>query len=488
MPLGMPVASGLKPYEQALLNAIASKESGGRYNVRYTPQGGATFEGYDSHPGIYERGPAGPSSAAGRYQFVKSTWDSLPAEAKGDGKFTPENQDRAALWLARRDYASRGGGNLDDVLQQQGLTPSVLKTLAPTWAAFGGRPDGIIQAYNDTLGGKVPSTTDGAGSGAGATSGSDSVSGDVTKPSLTSSFLTGGPGALFGAPQEGWNLGDALMGAGASLMARDNPQGAAALMASVTKNRDQTRKNALEMIGTTPNKKQIILRDPKTGNITYQDIPESGTKTDPEQADDKTRETFGKNNQTYTAASQIAEDTHTIRQAILDGKLKFDAWSNVQDALKNYTGNADEGSRLRAAVTRLQQQMILAEQLKQKGVQTEGDAQRMLQAYWPTSVNYDSSLALQNLDKLHDASRKDLASYGSMNKKTIERYKEMDSGIGIDGQPVSYSKNYDSDLKRWNDVNTEYGPRRDQFLSNKDNGGAGGVSVDAYTKWKKNRK
>ena len=51
---------------QRFLNAIAGPESAGRYDVRYTPKGGATFSGYDTHPRIYEPGPKGPSSAAGR--------------------------------------------------------------------------------------------------------------------------------------------------------------------------------------------------------------------------------------------------------------------------------------------------------------------------------------------------------------------------------------------------------------------------------------
>ena len=127
-----PVAEGLTPNEKAFLNMVAGGESSGRYNVRYTPQGGASFEGYDQHPGIYEQGPHGRSSAAGRYQFVKSTWDSL-----GGGAFTPEMQDRRALALARRDYRSRTGRDFDADLASGGVSDSMIDALAPTWAALG---------------------------------------------------------------------------------------------------------------------------------------------------------------------------------------------------------------------------------------------------------------------------------------------------------------------------------------------------------------
>jgi muramidase (phage lysozyme) len=145
-----PVAKDLKPHEAALLNGIAGGESAGKYNVRYTPSGGATFQLTGMHPGIYEPGPDGPSSAAGRYQFVKSTWDSLPAEAKGDGTFSPENQDRAALWLARRDYRKATGGDLDADLQNEGFSPRIQKALAPTWQALKGNHGRHAETYRAT--------------------------------------------------------------------------------------------------------------------------------------------------------------------------------------------------------------------------------------------------------------------------------------------------------------------------------------------------
>ena len=142
-----PVAPGLAPHQMALLNAIAGGESAGKYNIRYTPGGGATFADLSRHPAIYERGPEGPSSAAGRYQFVKRTWDGL-----GGGDFSPENQDRRALQLATQDYRQRTGRDLDTDLQAGGLTPQIVQALAPTWAAFKGNVGRHLATYNDSLG------------------------------------------------------------------------------------------------------------------------------------------------------------------------------------------------------------------------------------------------------------------------------------------------------------------------------------------------
>ena len=141
-----PVATDLAPHQRAFLNAIADGESAGKYNIRYTPKGGAEFSDLSRHPGIFEPGPEGPSSAAGRYQFTKTTWDRL-----GGGDFSPENQDRRAWSLATQDYKAHTGRDLDQDLRNDGLTPRVLKVLQPTWASFGSNSTSRINAYDSSL-------------------------------------------------------------------------------------------------------------------------------------------------------------------------------------------------------------------------------------------------------------------------------------------------------------------------------------------------
>lgn len=142
-----PVATDLLPHQRAFLNAISDGESAGKYNVRYTPAGGAEFSDLSRHPGIMEPTADGKkSSAAGRYQFTKTTWDSM-----GGGDFSPENQDRRAWQLAVKDYGDRTGRDLSADLQSGGLTPQVLKALAPTWSSFKSNGAHHIAAFNDSL-------------------------------------------------------------------------------------------------------------------------------------------------------------------------------------------------------------------------------------------------------------------------------------------------------------------------------------------------
>jgi len=146
--VGDPVSKDFPPHARAFLNAAAAPESGGAYNVRYNGRTPATFEPTGAHPNILVPGPDGPSSAAGRYQITGTTWREYLGTNKlpGDTKFTPENQDKAAWWLANKRYPG-----LDEKLQKDGLTPDVVKKLGPTWKGFEENPSKALNAYNQSI-------------------------------------------------------------------------------------------------------------------------------------------------------------------------------------------------------------------------------------------------------------------------------------------------------------------------------------------------
>ena len=108
-------STDIKPHERALLDTIASGEAR-TYN---TLVGGGSFYDFSSHP------TPGPSQAAGRYQFLGSTWRSVVRDYNKQNPdkpitdFTPKSQDRAALFLAQKDYTRRTGRNLSDDLQSK---------------------------------------------------------------------------------------------------------------------------------------------------------------------------------------------------------------------------------------------------------------------------------------------------------------------------------------------------------------------------------
>lgn len=145
-------AADIPPEGKALLDAIAGSESRG-YNSRYPSK---TFDnGYKDHPRIRERILSGPnrgktSNAAGRYQFLSTTWD----QYKPGKAFTPENQDIAAyrLAIAAYGYGERG---LIKALQKDPL--KVANKLSGTWTSLPGgieknnATNGFLSRYNASV-------------------------------------------------------------------------------------------------------------------------------------------------------------------------------------------------------------------------------------------------------------------------------------------------------------------------------------------------
>lgn len=117
LPVGEPdgndiVAPGMPAAARGFLNTTASVESTG-YNVMY---GGSQFEDFSDHPRVAHEIASGPyagqtSTAAGRYQFLASTWDFVVERMTAEGyvieDFSPANQDRAAWWYAQYRYKQR---------------------------------------------------------------------------------------------------------------------------------------------------------------------------------------------------------------------------------------------------------------------------------------------------------------------------------------------------------------------------------------------
>jgi len=145
--IGQAQNTDLTPQQRAFLDAIALKESGGRYDIRYDGAGGTIFDlSTGQHPNVRVPLPGGNySTAAGRYQFTYSTWNSLT----GNAPFTPENQDYWAWQNAENNFP----GSLNDYINANGVDSNVLNSLSGQWQAFE-NPDNhaaIIDTYNSSL-------------------------------------------------------------------------------------------------------------------------------------------------------------------------------------------------------------------------------------------------------------------------------------------------------------------------------------------------
>lgn len=110
------------------LNFLGRAE-GADYN---TIVGGGTFSDFRAHPqvvGVVTK--EGPSTAAGRYQITKSTFNDV-APKIGVRDFSPDSQDKVAIELIRR------GGALEDV--RNGNFQAAVAKLGGTWASLPSSP------------------------------------------------------------------------------------------------------------------------------------------------------------------------------------------------------------------------------------------------------------------------------------------------------------------------------------------------------------
>jgi muramidase (phage lysozyme) len=126
-----------EPKVRAFLDAIAYAEGTyGRegYKTQYT---GLKFRHFDDHPrqvicSLY-KGEQLCSSAAGRYQFLRATWDRVSPQISADN-FGPLNQDLAALHLIVENKA------IEPLLA--GDFKKALERVNKVWASLPGAPYG----------------------------------------------------------------------------------------------------------------------------------------------------------------------------------------------------------------------------------------------------------------------------------------------------------------------------------------------------------
>lgn len=126
------------PNIRKALDIIAASEHAD-YNTTF---GGGKFDDYSEHPNIKKSfkqkdGKINSSGAAGRYQFLKSTWDEIKS-TYGLDDFSPRNQDIGALVLLNRMKGSDGKTALQSAME--GDFQGMVEKSGRTWASFPSAP------------------------------------------------------------------------------------------------------------------------------------------------------------------------------------------------------------------------------------------------------------------------------------------------------------------------------------------------------------
>jgi len=168
-----PVKNAWANPELGLLDVLASGEVPDindmpRYDVlatksgqpsRRLPQGADGKPDYSRFPNdpIWTVDKAGrriPNTSAGRYQFKQGPWNDIVKAHPDVTDFSPLNQDKAAWYLAARDYRTRTHGrDLSADLVDENAWPQIASKLKETWSSLpGGKGQQMTQdEFNQRL-------------------------------------------------------------------------------------------------------------------------------------------------------------------------------------------------------------------------------------------------------------------------------------------------------------------------------------------------
>lgn len=152
------------PYVRAFLDTISSAEGTATlgdqegYNIMF---GNIPFESYDRHPNFAQKVGGTTTTAAGRYQITKPTYDDF-ANKLGITDFSPQSQDDIAIAILIQQNA------LDDVVNNN--FDAAVNKLGNRWAALPssiyGQPsrtyEYVRSAYDNALAGHLGESSTGA--------------------------------------------------------------------------------------------------------------------------------------------------------------------------------------------------------------------------------------------------------------------------------------------------------------------------------------
>lgn len=447
----------LDPWQRGFLRTLSGSESsyGNRdpYRVMY---GGSMFSDFGDHPRQGQLIRTGPnagrtSSAAGGYQFLGSTWDSVAPRA-GVSDFSPASQDQAALFLAQDVYRRKTGRELQADIQAARRDPQklgdVLSALHGTWTSLPGgiEPNNATRSAGQRFLNQLNfADTEADGSKPALYGGPQARNSDVARtgkmyldpnspmrdpnvqPSVNG-FTQIAPPVGSGAPQypaadspsfldhpvdwlntrtgEDTTRADALMQAAAALMAVNNPKGAEVLAAQA-----HTRFPGAEEWSTSFDKNGGIIQSSSRGGVRYRPgAPQPPAYDTVAPAVQKQLDDAAKDQATQFESSKAGFD---LLKASYEGKLDNSLFSRWGAKAASIAGIGKSNDQL---VNQLDRYVygLTAAHIKQIGGRqpTDADFENTKKMFFDTFSQYDP-ITLQTVlrDNLRKSSETFLPSY-----------------------------------------------------------------------------
>jgi hypothetical protein len=409
------------------------------------------------------------SSAGGRYQFIDSTWLNQGRKlfpGLSDQQIMARKMDPNAQEMAMKSFTDENVGILSKAgipvtngsvygahhfgaggatkLYQADPSADVATVLGAGVVAanphLAGKTVGEVRAFLDRKGNGSDIMAGGSGSPQMAGGGGM----DTLQPQEPQGMLAGllGPG-----DGQSWNASDALIGAGVAAMARDNPAGAAALARNLGNTKQRTQRAMQTQYD--PKTGRLIKIDPTTGKVEVQELgaPPPVEKEYTPEVIRKEAETFATNDESIRRAASLAERTNFFREKIKSGALPQDILSQTGAKIRDWTNSSTANSSLYADFQAYKEELRNFQLLAAKGVQTEGDATRAMNQFFPSGSTFDDKTVLTRLEHLGNAAVRDAERLYTNNKDVLARTGKVkaDGGVEWDRETSTKIKS----LKDW---------------------------------------
>ena len=299
------------------------------------------------------------------------------------------------------------------------------------------------------------------------------------------SVLQGGPMALFGMGQNGYDWGNSLIGAGSAIAGINSPQQAAAIAQLKT----DPGKDIASQYDT--NTGTWYHYNKRTGQTTNQQDPNflqnriataaalEKAKSDNRGPLEKTVENFNKNRQLLDSNQDLTDDLISLRE-YLDQHPEAGGWMNRYKSLgtsaingsglfsddfkkklaENGLYSTPEQSEFFGKLERVQQRLIANEQLKQKGTQTEGDAIRYGKASFDSMTKLDGDALKHALDDKIKGNLTDYSTTYGAYKGTADRYAGDTRFSGDNAMVEKYAAKNDDYSKRLKQIEADIANRK----------------------------
>lgn len=255
-----------------------------------------------------------------------------------------------------------------------------------------------------------------------------------------------------------WNLADALQGAGVAAMARDNAAGASAMASGMnaqtardTANK-KTNANDWQSINFNAETGRGVFMNKHTGQIQERQIASPFKKLG-----DKELEAFNERNEKIGEMDAIIREGDKFRNMIADGKINLSMLGQGEAMFNNLTNQSTEADRNAGEYFRYLERMRNAALRLNKGVQTEGDAQRAMNEYIGGSGKFDNAQTIKALDNIIKTGTR--ATGSLMNAQDI-----VFNTYGEQAPKGTFRDDYRRQKSEYEGFETNFAPRRQKFF------------------------